>query len=61
MAVPYPEAVSLIHSYLEDRAREEKEEIELVSLSRAVGRKLARDYRATVNAPPFDNSGEQLC
>ena len=29
-----------------------------VPIEHSVGEILARDYRATINAPPFDNSGE---
>ena len=62
MAVSYTEAISRIATYLEERnAGSSSSTLATtadVRLEKAVGRVLARDYEATINAPPFDNSGE---
>lgn len=61
MAVIYSEAISRISTYLEERSpRSSSLKTDVVRLEQSVGRTLARDYEATIDAPPFDNSGERI-
>lgn len=59
MAVTYSEAISRISNHLDQRNKATPSNGDvLVRLETAVGRTLAKDYAATIDAPPFDNSGQ---
>jgi molybdopterin biosynthesis enzyme len=67
MAVTYSEAISRISNYLDQRNHVTPSSSSLssssngdvlVRLEKAVGRTLAKEYAATIDAPPFDNSGQ---